>query len=147
LLTDEGPDVNVSLSDREPPRLANISFDYYFRPASEALVSVEVDDAGGSGVRAVWLTCSLDGKAWARRPMYRVGESRYEGTITGLGSAGSVRYRVISTDWLNNTATGPVETRDMETPAPEASTGMLEVAMLMGVVGVACLLVSRSRKH
>jgi hypothetical protein len=147
-LRDEGRDINVTLSDRRPPRLANITFDYYFRPAGEALVSADVDDAGGAGVNAVWLTCSIDGKSWTKRQMYRVGEARYEATVPGLGSSGTVRFRVLSDDWLGNTATGPVETRVIEAPPGDhqAYSGPLGPVLVLGTGGAVLIVLFGSGK-
>lgn len=128
------PEVNVSLEDLEPPRIDDIEFDYYFRTEGEALVRARVSDGGGSGVSRVEVAYSVDGgrERWAR--LYHIGGGLYEGTIVDLKGASEVRFRVVTSDWMNNTSSSSL--RAVVVGAPPWASGAA-LALVAAVIALA----------
>jgi NAD-dependent dihydropyrimidine dehydrogenase PreA subunit len=144
-LKDGTSDLNVSLEDTDAPRIRAVRFDYYYPSMGEALVAAEVGDGGGSGVESVRVRYSTDGQGWRERPLRLVGPGRYEGGIDGLRSASEVRFEVVASDWMNNTATSPRDARSLGVPQSTLLAAMVGVASAAAFVAILFMMI-RHRK-
>jgi hypothetical protein len=138
-------ELNVSLDDHDPPRISGVSFDYYYRSLGEALVTAEIQDGQGSGVDAVRMRYSVDGKKWEQRPLRQVGPSRYQGSLPGLKSASEVSYQVTATDWMNNTGSSALTTQTLGVPASTLAAAAVASLTILLVAGF-IVLFARYRK-
>ena len=143
-LTDGSSDLNVSLEDRQAPLIRDARFDYYYTTLGEAIVSARVADGEGSGVESVRVRFSTGGK-WQERPMRLVAPSQYEGTIDGLKSASEVSYEIVSTDWMNNTASSARSAKSLGVPQSTLVAGAIGVASALAFTFVILMLI-RHRK-
>ena len=143
-LTDGSSDLNVSLEDRQGPIVEDVRFDYYYTTLGEAIVSARVSDGAGSGVESVRVRFST-GESWQERPMQLVGLSQYEGTIDGLKSASEVRYEIVTTDWMNNTARSSRATRSLGIPQSAMLAAMVGIVSVVAFVAILFMII-RHRK-
>jgi hypothetical protein len=138
-------ELNVSLDDRDPPRISGVAFDYYYKSLGEALVTADVSDGTGSGVGSVFVRYRVDGGRWEERPLRQIGPSRYQGSLPGLRSASSVGYKVTATDWLNNTGSSPEKEAALGVPPATWAAAALASLTILAAVGFIVILV-RHRK-
>jgi ferredoxin-type protein NapH len=143
-LKDGSSDLNVSLEDLRAPVVEDVRFDYYYTSLGEALVSARVGDGNGSGVESVRVRFSTGG-GWQERPMQLVGPSQYEGTIDGLRSSSEVRYEIVTTDWMNNTARSGRSTRSLGVPLSMTVAALVATVSAAAFVGILFMII-RHRK-
>lgn len=134
-LANGSSEIKVSLEDLEAPVISGVEFDYYYRIKGEALVRARVTDGAGAGVRDVVVRYSVSGGGERSAPLFPLGGGLYEGSLTGLKSASEVRFRVVATDWMNNTSSSPARTVTVDLTPSTAAAALGGAAALAAAGG------------